>query len=445
MNRSVRKYTYIVVLSIVLFFLIIAVLFGWVSKLGDPYLTTLRTYSGIDESSSTTTYSVTSSINPGDTSSHHIKHVQSIANGTMSYIPWMVVDPSGCQVRKTIDFSSPVIYILPLGLTILGSVVETRWTGDHTFSLLLQITFPVSGWISLSTTETDSDMISYYIHPLNTTVVSEEDSKQPGTQSQCGNTSRHQAHMDYHGGDLVSNARAGVTNPIQVKSAIDCCTRCSTVSVCQFWTFLSSGECWLKDHTAKLVPGAADKQLTSGQKVIEITNKPISTTVSAQGRMPSASAECCSSTPTEHSQHQQTAPLDSITGRLYTTSVTTKTYTPLQSSISAEHIEDVVAMLPPPVHVNSRQQALDTPVRRKLSAPILIKKVRNYKFQAPSLNKERGNSVYTLIQSERRTSDWWQQQAVGNGRFGALVGGNLRSEVVPLSVAGFFARPHSEG
>ena len=102
-------------------------------------------------------------------------------------------------------------------------------------------------------------------------------------------------------------------------------------------------------------------------------------------------------------------------------------------------------MLPPLVHVNSRQQALDTPVRRKLSAPILVKKVYNYKFQAPSLNKKRGNSVYTLIQSERRTSDWWQQQAVGNGRFGALVGGNLRSEVVPLSVAGFFARPHSEG
>ena len=49
----------------------------------------------------------------------------------------------------------------------------------------------------------------------------------------------------------------------------------------------------------------------------------------------------------------------------------------------------------------------------------------------------------------RIRSNWIDQWPIGNGRVGALVGGSLFAEVVPLSIAGFYTvpstQPHSEG
>jgi hypothetical protein len=52
----------------------------------------------------------------------------------------------------------------------------------------------------------------------------------------------------------------------------------------------------------------------------------------------------------------------------------------------------------------------------------------------------------TLLQPRALHGDWHHQHPIGSGAFGALVGGNIRSEFVPVSAAGFYARKaHVEG
>jgi len=52
----------------------------------------------------------------------------------------------------------------------------------------------------------------------------------------------------------------------------------------------------------------------------------------------------------------------------------------------------------------------------------------------------------TLLQPRALHGDWHHQHPIGSGAFGALVGGNIRSEFIPVSVAGFYARKaHEEG
>jgi len=49
-------------------------------------------------------------------------------------------------------------------------------------------------------------------------------------------------------------------------------------------------------------------------------------------------------------------------------------------------------------------------------------------------------SPTTLFQPSLATTDWSTQHPLGSGRFGALVGGNIRAQIVPVSVAGFYVR-----
>eukprot|EP01032_Pedospumella_encystans_P011336 gene11336-13183_t len=66
--------------------------------------------------------------------------------------------------------------------------------------------------------------------------------------------------------------------------------------------------------------------------------------------------------------------------------------------------------VPEPVHILQRRQALS---------------------DAPAT---------TLLQPSLTTTDWTSQHPIGNGHFGALVGGNIRTEIIPVSVAGFYVR-----
>jgi hypothetical protein len=122
---------------------------------------------------------------------------------------------------------------------------------------------------------------------------------------------------------------------------------------------------------------------------------------------------------------------------------------PCLMNVPAQDATALGALLTTPVPLADRLQALQGAVTTSVSAHVNLRRTLRHlpmhaKDSRVSTSNPRGGAR-AIHQTARLTSDWTEQQVVGNGRFGALVGGNIRSEIIPVSVAGLFVKRREKG
>jgi hypothetical protein len=458
MRRLMRRYTGVAALSCVLFTVIACGLFFSVLHLQSSRLSIHNTI-GTDALSS----SVVSTIQAGKTGSHRLHSFGGKFNRTLNsdrYIPWLVVSTAGTEIY-TYNDDGDSRWTISSSLVVLGNAVHPVRTQEDVIELRLWVDGPRSGWVTVSTANLSSSTVLHHLRPLNTT-VSQID-VQVQSSGQC-NAAEFMNGMDYKGGDITGNPAAGISNPVTVNSAAECCARCSRTPSCMHWTLLSHSECWLKTKAATLVQGDPAKHLVSGTVDSvhgdrpPILRSPANPSMSGPARPAvTSSVRCCA----HPSAEGNTAPLSyssptvvqEVLGSLRAPvfeqscgknpdrcSVTGTV--PLSHSAAAL----IAQMLTAPIALSDRTDALQSVTVRTAISDINGLRTAAPTYKAGTTGRQRDatrrstDTIRSVFQPERLTADWTDQQPIGTGRFGALVGGNIRSEVIPISVAGLFFR-----
>jgi hypothetical protein len=466
-----RRYTGVAALSCVLFTVIACGLFFSVLHLQSSRLSTDNTI-GTDALSS----SVVSTIQAGKTGSHRLHSFGGKFNRTLNcdrYIPWLVVGTAGAEIYTYSDDGDSQ-WTISGSLVVLGNAVHPVRSQEDVIELRLWVAGPRSGWVTVSTASLSSSTVLHHLRPLNTT-VSQID-VQVQSSGQC-NAAAFMNGMDYKGGDITGNPAAGISNPVTVNSAAGCCARCSRTPSCMHWTLLSQSECWLKTNAATLVQGDSAKHLVSGTVESVHENSPLvrrGPTKPNIDRAPSGTAvtssvRCCA----HPSAEGNAAPLS-----YSSPSVVQEVLGSLRAPVFEQSCESqnkshgcavigtvplshtaaalIALMLTAPIALSDRTDALQSVTVRTAVPDINALRSAAPLHRTGTTGRQRDaarrstDTIRPVFQPERLTADWTDQQPIGTGRFGALVGGNIRSEVIPLSVAGLFFRqqqpagtPHS--
>ena len=183
-------------------------------------------------------------------------------------------------------------------------------------------------------------------------------------------------HIDLKGGDIES-----VEQPVTLASAAECCQYCLTHGDCSAWTYTEVNTCWLKDRARSvsnsntgLISGKLERER---KKIRKIVSKEIEVNSFAGSNR--ISAACCD--------------INSAKGIIG-----------YQSALKTMRF-----------HNDSYNSSPETP------RSALIKEPSPY-----------------AVNIERSTTDWTEQWPIGTGKFGALVGGVMGREIVPLSIGGLF-------
>ena len=174
-----------------------------------------------------------------------------------------------------------------------------------------------------------------------------------------------------------------INQPVSLVSAAECCSYCFHNKECSAWTFTEDNTCWLKD--SDLSKSVEKSNLISGfirkdERINDVATMHVD--VNPFAGSDRISASCCS--------------MDT-----------------LQSSLRF-----------------SNSSSKWAPSRVEL------------KRETPPLPKQ-DLSPYA-VSIERTNTDWTSQWPIGTGKFGALVGGMLHQEVIPLSVGGLFVIKEEE-
>jgi hypothetical protein len=466
-----RRYTGVAALSCVLFTVIACGLFFSVLHLQSSRLSTDNTI-GTDALSS----SVVSTIQAGKTGSHRLHSFGGKFNRTLNcdrYIPWLVVGTAGAEIYTYSDDGDSQ-WTISGSLVVLGNAVHAVRTQEDVIELRLWVADPRSGWVTVSTANLSSCTVLHHLRPLNTT-VSQID-VQVQSSGQC-NAAVFMNGMDYKGGDITGNPAAGISNPVTVNSAAECCARCSRTPSCMHWTLLSQSECWLKTNAATLVQGDPAKHLVSGTVDSVHRNSPPvrrgpakpSIDRASTGPAVTSSVRCCAHPSAEGNtaplSYSSLSVLQEVLGSLRAPVLEqscdsqnkphrcTVTGTVLLSHSAAALI---ALMLTEPIALSDRIEALQPDKVRTAISDVNTLCSGAPAHRTGTTGRQRDaarrstDTIRPVFQPERLTADWTDQQPIGTGRFGALVGGNIRSEVIPLSVAGLFFRqqqpagtPHS--
>lgn len=291
-----------------------------------------------------------------------------------SYGTWLVIGSIGVIVREHANLKSKVIGELPTGAVVIA---------DSSSVLVL------NSAISFDSTRI---LISYPLHgwvSIKTVYFVGKSAKihrylkplqfmsiAPAfIDKQCSTDSFLQ-HVDFKGGDIES-----VEQPVTLTSAGECCQYCLSHEDCSAWTFTDVNTCWLKDRARSV--RNPNTGLTSGllererKKMGKIVSKEIEVNSFAGSNR--ISAACCDI---------------NLEGGI----------NGFQSTLKSTRF-----------HNNSYNSNPTTP--------------RSAFIQE--------SSPYA-VNIERSTTDWTEQWPIGMGKFGALVGGIMGREVIPLSIGGLF-------
>ena len=187
-------------------------------------------------------------------------------------------------------------------------------------------------------------------------------------------------NTDFQGGDIEGSHFDDISSP----SA--CCEACVSLINCQAWTYTQERTCWLKDHTAtknETPPGVVNG-LVSGivSANVRIRNsKQRSRNIPQMGiAKGKGSTPCCATTAASHGRNNSSSSSSLLSPNMYTTLTDETT------------LSDAHAYLSP----------------------------------------------YTVKLTRNAENCWTQQWPIGNGNFGALIGGSIAREVIPISIGGLF-------
>jgi hypothetical protein len=291
----------------------------------------------------------------------------------------------------------------------------------------------------------------------------------------CSNVSHHKTAFDYKGGDLNrENTGPALINPVMVPNSIQCCLACSNNIHCERWTMLfgspqaagGEGQCWMKNGQAVLVSSA--KPLVSGVSPPKAHSLPPGITAAAAAATASdafvvqqeptvASTRCCP-------LGRRPCGSPELTGTAISSGTGSSNLGLFQHSIAPAHCLQrnaggsklPVASVSQCIVLGPRKlRADESSETRKgesifkgrsseevlLPAPVYVLDAVSgttdsesghcgggssgaSRGEARSTKKLfRSSSNYVLLQTKRVTANWMDQQPIGNGRFGALVGG----------------------
>lgn len=461
MRRVLGKCSSLALLSCGIFFFIVTILFFWVINLDGQQL---KTDNAIDVNAAAS--SIVSSIRAGSTGSHRI-HSSPVSGSSSQHqynqqVPsWMIVNPYGVQIAVADCADQECLMKLPSAMILLGSAVHPFQVSENVVNLKLFVEHPYEGWVTISSANIQTGVVTHYVRMLNTTIATADVPLE--NSNYCTNTTNHWIGMDHVGGDLPNQPHGAFSNPVTVNSASDCCVKCSVTLQCVRWTLVGQAECWLKGAAAALKPGDKAKHLTSG--TVPAASKQQHSSPTVQGKKSStaealvpahtSSVECCSETAAVLPKLGSSGPDAAVEEVLASLSMPVfDEPCPLgavcafskRAVLSSTLMALLRELLACPVPVLRRTQALQGPATSMLTNPkgarVVLSMLNSKPFsmaeQVRSKNDNHG--IRPVLQTNRLTADWTDQQPIGTGRFGALVGGNIRSEVIPLSVAGLFLK-----
>ena len=303
---------------------------------------------------------------------------------------WVVSGSMGVIVREHANLSSRVVGELSSGSLAIGDSTPLflSTSTSHGESSRLFITYPVLGWVSVDTFaqfgHENRLQLRHLLRPLSLikTVVS-------AAPDQSCSSENFLAFTDFRGGDIEN-----IEQPLFLSSAIDCCNVCSGMDGCSAFTFTPDGLCWLKDKSVAQSPSS--ENLVSGfmkkrdSDSLSIKSHRIRNTFVGSDRI---SASCCTTNM-------------NYTGPLFGQLKSLKNKSESDSELSKFTITDIETHSP-------------------------------FHTAQSSSSKLENSSPFTL-RIKRIQADWTAQWPVGTGKFGALVGGTIAREVVPLSIGGLF-------
>lgn len=466
-KRGLPLSAIIMIAGAVVFFLVLIVLFFQVGDLADSILSTthsLGSWSGSD--------AVTSTIEAGDTGAHYLRNANpgrvvmdqgplhdkaapiSKEVGIREYANmWIVTSQAGVKVFTSPTENALVTDVLPLGTILTGDVVTTNSQHSGATVSWLQCTFPSTGWVIISRSVSERVFV-HFVRPVDTLhdVPLEDKPLVAAPGSYCTNTSHYLPQTDYQGGDLTVAQSPGLRNPVHVDSVAECCTVCGNTQNCAYWTHSAEGDCWLKSRAAAMLnTGSGGKKLISGAAPPSnvVSAGKVQNIASAGGKandpapVLTTTTHCCSNSPSEAAEAFDTNQWPASSPLYYRD----PSDSPAEGVAQQERIrklenEPLVVLQPVPV-LDLRAaldavlltQASPTEQRRPEAGPGSKDSAESARLTAQSTN-----TGTTLLQRDKLTADWTEQQAVGNGVFGALVGGNIRAEIIPVSIAGLYVK-----
>lgn len=480
-KKGLPLWAFILIAGGCIFFLVVAVLFLQVGDLGNSLLSTTSTISNWSSASA-----VTSSIDAGETNAHYLRigetpqdtHKTTKEDEVLNEIElqqyknsWIVTSQQGVKVYSSPNEVASVVDLLPLATIIAGDVLTRESEHDKVTTTWLLCSYPIEGWVIVSRCLSGSES-EHLVRPLDTSHAFEYLARPPaaGGVSFCANTSNYLPQTDYHGGDLTVAQSPGLRNPVHVGSLAECCTACGNTLNCAYWTHTAEGDCWLKSSVATKVSVGPQKKLISGAAPVLVGRVALGVNAAfsaSNGPEITTSTHCCGFSPALSSVgrafnlHQWSAnmPLYYLNGS--SSSVSSSGGEGADGKAPLTGDENMV--ISPPIPVREIQTALDSTFithtsRSQDSSSDVTSKAAgaaepganpadagdgvNVRLITPftTTTAAAAAATMTLLQRERFTADWTEQQAIGNGKFGALVGGNMRAEIIPVSIAGLYVK-----
>ena len=325
---------------------------------------------------------------------------------------WVVIGPMGVIVREHSHLNSKIVGQLPSGSIAIGDISnstlaflydDSRSIVSGTESTRLFISFPLQGWVSTNILVRlgNSIKVQHLLEPLQLKRIF-----QPIVDKRCSEDT-FLTFTDFKGGDVTT-----IDQPLNLASASECCNACSTEIKCTAWTFTEENTCWLKDDShasspsqINLISGNFIKRIVSN-KINPERNKIIQNNFKGSYRV---SASCCS--------NSNSKVLD-------------------KNNDYFLFLSDVIR--------NKSLHGDYNHFRNSLLLSNENKKLNENSISSQFQSIKSKNVSPSILKITRDSIDWTSQWPVGTGKFGALIGGVLHQEIIPLSISGFFIIKNEE-
>ena len=298
---------------------------------------------------------------------------------------YQIINKNGLKVYNTIhqiSLESSSITTLPLG-SIISYHISTNINNNNSSSWIF-IYYPIKGWIESSHNNINNNNIFVKLAlkvPTNLPKKATAICRNPQKQQYLVNT------------DILNSNIIGIQrNVIPTTSREECCVQCYIIDTCNMFTYTTDGLCWLKYNNSKTTQIHRDP---IQPPPLPLPHIPVPVVGVGIGSKPNPNNIL-----QQKMQQRQQAPRPAIV--------------------------IISGIINSKLHLNNKpipqHDTHDHEEGRHNYDPYVLK-LQHINQQADSQH------------------DWTNQWPIGNGLFGAMVGGgDLSSDVIPLSIAGLFTR-----
>ena len=358
------------------------------------------------------------------------------------------LDSGFIRVRQNSSLSSRVVGTLTSGTVFIGRRIRLIKIKDSGFDNSVIVTrietlFPVMGWVTAHVSSSGAPYIlaldisfSALKTVTNTTYSSfssATNKEDPCLDRSHNGTSSFLHNTDLLGGDLAADGNANADSPVT------CCKLCQANPNCKAWTWTSDigsefdGQCWLKGGPYRLVHEGPLSAPRLGQPQPQHQPQHQPQPHNKKNR------NCISGILNPNSQPHNQQLLKPFDNPI----ISKRSQNP-RSLVSGNIFVDTLCCN---VSLTSESESMDKSIfntENENSSNISLQFLSDFRSEATIHLKDRRNAIQPspyLLNIQRTSNDWTEKWPIGNGRFGALIGGTIKLDQVPLSIAGFFVKP----